>query len=328
MLTPHPPLREEFGTSLSPFIAGTSIQWAWDSTSLGLLKECPRKYYYTMVEGWKPKENGVHLFFGTVFHSGLEEYDKAKALGASHEDAIDAALTHVLAATWINGQPWASDPEAEDFNPNKNRYTLVRSVLWYLFEYENDGAHTVILANGKPAVELSFRFETDYVGPDNQPFMLSGHLDRLVEFAGDTFVMDRKTTKSTISSYYFRQYSPDNQMSLYTLAGKVIYNIPVSGVIIDAAQIAVGFTSYARGITMRSNAQLEEWLDSTYEWFATAQRYAERGVWPMNEKSCSNYGECPFRKVCCNDPGVRQSFLETYFEKRRWNPLQVRNSDE
>jgi len=157
-----------------------------------------------------------------------------------------------------------------------------------------------------------------------QPYVLSGHLDRLVNFNDGTYVMDRKTSSTTIGSYYFDQYNPDNQMSLYTLAAKVIYQTPVKGIIIDAAQIAVGFTRFSRGFTFRTDAQINEWLDDTKHWFSIAESFAEADFWPMNDKSCSIYGGCAFRKVCSKSPEVRQKFLETDFTKKEWNPLVAR----
>jgi hypothetical protein len=149
-------------------------------------------------------------------------------------------------------------------------------------------------------------------------------MDRLVDFGGTHFVMDRKTTGGTLGSYYFDQYNPDNQMSLYTLAGQIVYDMPVAGVMIDAAQIAVGFTAFSRGITMRSKGQLDEWLEDFESWMLTARAFADRGHWPMNEKSCNNYGGCVFKGICNKDPKVRETFLATDFEKKYWNPLEVR----
>jgi hypothetical protein len=48
-------------TVQSPFLPGTKIQFAIDSTSLGYLKTCPRLYEYIMIEGWSPKDDSVHL---------------------------------------------------------------------------------------------------------------------------------------------------------------------------------------------------------------------------------------------------------------------------
>src|SRR5690606_32074132 len=143
------------------------LQIGWDSTSLGLLKECPRKYYYNMVLGRQSRGDNVHLTFGGHYHKALEIYDHMKSAGADHEEATDYALRYCLEATTerigatdenpkgTGWRPWVSD------DSNKNRFTLTRSVLWYLEHFRDDPLKTIQLANGKPAVELSFRFEID-----------------------------------------------------------------------------------------------------------------------------------------------------------------------
>ncbi len=309
----------------SPFLPGTSIQYAWDSTSLGLFKECPRKYYYTIIQGYRGRGESPHLTFGIHYHSALEHYDKRRALGDDHEEALRSAVLKALTDTWVDGAPWESE------HPLKTRNNLIRSIVWYLEHFRLDPAQTIILANGQPAVELSFRFQV------NEDLVLCGHLDRLVEWNNGTYVMDRKTSTTTLSTYYFDQYEPDNQMSLYTLAGRLVYNTPVRGVVIDAAQIAVGFTRFDRGFTYRSESQLEEWLDDTRSWVALAGEMGDHHdnlvhdevphperAFPLNDKSCHKYGGCQFRTICSKAPEVRKNFLETQFEVRRWNPLEVR----
>ena len=300
----------------SPFLLGTNIQYAWDSTSLGWLKECPRKYQYSMIEGWRAKVESVNLKFGALYHHALETYDRYVAEGDDHDTALDKILDETLHATWENGAPWTPD------HNTKNRENLIRSIIWYVEHFKEDPAKTIQLANGKPAVELSFKMVMDY-GPQgsDQLYMLCGHLDRLVDFAGVTYVMDRKTTASTISGQWFDQFAPDNQMSLYSMAAKVIYQTPVKGVIIDGVQIAVGFSRFARGFTYRTDAQIEEWLKDTRHWLRLAENYAKEGHWPQNDKSCHHYGGCVFRKVCSKSPEVREKFLESDFHKVPWNPL-------
>src|SRR5882757_7769861 len=104
-----------------------------------------------------------------------------------------------------------------------------------------------------------------------QPYLLCGHLDRVVTFNDDIYVMDRKTTTSTPGDYYFDQFEPNNQMTLYTLAGKVVLDSPIRGVIIDAAQVAIDFSRFTRGITYRTQDNLEEWLKDLRFWFAKAE---------------------------------------------------------
>jgi hypothetical protein len=334
--------------AMSPFLPGTKVQFAWDSTSLGWLKTCPRLYQYSMIEGWRSSAKSVHLEFGGLYHSGLEMYDKQRSAGESHDDALRTVVLWLLEQTWVHGDETvgiASGPIDWEHNL-KTRETLIRSVIWYLEQFADDTCETVQLANGKPAVELSFRMELDW-GPESgegitfyeassndttlkpvttpsQPYVLCGHLDRVVKFQENFYVMDRKTSSTTIGSYYFDQYDPDNQMSLYSLAARVIYNTPVRGVIIDAAQIAVGFSRFSRGFTFRTEAQIEEWLANTRQWLRLAEAYAQADFWPMNDKSCHQYGGCAFRKVCSKSPEVRQKFLESGFTKRHWNPLESR----
>lgn len=304
----------------SPFISGTLVQYAWDSTSLGWLKECPRKYQYSMIEGWRSKQESVHLRYGSLYHTALESFDKYRAIDMDYDEALAAVVYEALLATWEQKEDGSFGPWAPDHN-SKTRETLIRSIIWYIEHFKEDPAQTIILDNGKPAVELSFKMPLERHSIDGQPYFLCGHLDRVVDFNGGTYVMDRKTTNSTISAYWFDQFDPDNQMSLYTLAAKVIYKTPVKGVIIDGVQIAVGFSRFSRGFTHRTDAQLEEWLDDTYDWFKTAERYADKELWPMNDKSCHHFGGCVFRKVCSKSPEVRRHFLESDFHKSYWNPL-------
>lgn len=310
-------------TDPSPFLPGTSIQFAWDSTSLGWLKECPRKYQLSMLGGYRLKGESVHLSFGRWYHSGLELYDRLRAEGKGHDEAQTEMVGQAAEWTWDRetGRAWTTD------NTYKTRETLIRSLIWYTEHFKEDPAQTVILDNGKPAVELSFKLTLDQgpttgTGtPDQQLYILCGHMDRVVTYQEGTYICDRKTSSTTITSSYFDQYDPDNQMSLYTFAGRIIYNLPIKGIIIDAAQVAVGFTRFSRGFTHRTESQLEEWLQDTYHWFAQAERFATEGYWPMNDKSCHKYGGCPFRQVCSKSPEVRQHFLDSNFVKAEWNPL-------
>jgi hypothetical protein len=312
---------------ISPFIDGTRMQYAWDSTSLGWFKECPRKYQYHMLEGWTGRGESVHLQFGILYHGALESYDIYRySVGMDHNTALRAVVKKLLADTWRDGKPWRAirDLSPDDKTSLKCREFLVRSVIWYLdkFSMENDPAKTrVNVATGKPMVELHFQFKLDFGIDLAHQYQLCGHLDRIVEFQGESFVMDRKSSTSTLGSYYFDQYDPDNQMTLYTIASQVAFHAPVKGVIIDALQVAVGFSRFVRSMVMKTQDQLEEWMKDLKFWLRQAERFAEANYWPMNDKSCHKYGGCPFREICSKSPGIRDKFLESNFERREWNPL-------
>ncbi len=319
----------------SPFLPGTHIQYAFDSTSLGYFKRCPRLYQYVMIEGWEPREDSADLFFGAEFHTALEHFDRLRAEGLPFGESIRAVVGDLICRT----AGYAPDPETKA-GKYKSRENLLGLVVDYLDFYRDDKAETYILEDGRPAVELSFRFELDWGpqteartgwGPDApeaepQPYILCGHLDRVVTFSGELFVMDRKTTTSTLGSYYFDKYEPDNQMTLYTLASRIILGSPVRGVIVDGCQILLDKPhNFSRGITYRTPDQLDEWLKDLERWLALAESYAAAEYWPMNDLSCDKYGGCKFREICSKSPAVRERFLESKFQKRSepWNPLAI-----
>jgi hypothetical protein len=285
----------------SPFLPGTNIQFAWSSTTLSLLKECPRKYQYVVIEGWGSRDESIHLRFGQEYHSALQDYAIARAQGTPHEDAIRDTVQRLHRRVWN----WLPDRSTRA-GKYKNRDTILGLVIDYLDHFREDPAETFILGDGTPAVELSFRFELDW-GPREgidaatgsnlgaaQPYLLSGHLDRVVNFADGLYVMDRKTSLSTLSSYYFNQFSPSNQMSLYTLAGKIMLNSPIKGVIIDAAQVLL------------------------------EKPNSSNGYWPQNDTSCDKFGGCKFREVCSRSPTVREAYLKATFDKL--DPIETYNN--
>jgi hypothetical protein len=266
-----------------------------------------------MICGYRPKEESAHLRFGIEVHRVAQDYEKLKADGIKHDEAV----FHVIKGLLYRTAEWNPD------HNRKNKEALIRTAVWYLEKYKNDPAKTVILNNGKPAVELSFKFDLDW-GPRelSQNYVLCGHLDRLVDYNEEMFVNDIKTTTSTPGPYYWNQFEPDNQMTLYTLASKVIFEPAVRGVMITSAQILADDTRFTRGMTYRTQDQLDEWVDELKWWFEQQNEYALINRWPMNDTACDKYGGCMFRHVCSKSPGVRDKFLQSDFEQgEKWNPL-------
>lgn len=307
----------------SPFAKGNpKLQLAWDSTSLGLLKSCPRKYQYKMIENWQVRGEMHHLAFGILYHSALEEYDHARAVGATHDEATVESVR--VALTQGRDFVGTSNPEVGTKGNNKDKFALIRAIVWYLEHFRDDPASTVILANGKPAVELSFKMELPFETESGEPYLLTGHIDRLVEMGGQIYVLDRKTTGSTLSGYYYKQFNPHNQMTLYQFASKIVLPKAAAGVIIDACQLAVNFARFHRGMVMKSQGILDEWIDDLERLLKIAEGYAKENHWPMNDTACGNYGGCEFQGVCSADPSVRNMLLKSEFDKKVWNPLESR----
>lgn len=305
-------------------------QFAWDSTSLKSAFACPRLYYYTMIESYAEGDS-VHLLFGGLYAKALETYHKLViADNISHDEAVYQVVRDTMIASWVHNLDVNREPRPGTGHPvifdstSKTRDGLIRTIIWYLEEFKDSDFTTFVRADGRPAVEFSFKLEVD------NGIILCGHNDRVVEYAGAYFIQDQKTTGATVNPHYFEQYDLDIQMSLYTFAGSAIFSMPIKGVMIDVAQVAVGFTRFMRGFTYRTQDQLQEFyeniLDKIREVRAYSIAFAQSGdpeVFPMNYTACGNYGGCPFRKVCRQPRQFRTKFLQSNLSKRPipWNPL-------
>ena len=302
------------------------VQFGWDQTSIKLAEECFKKYQYVMLEGWRTRGGNTHLIFGGVYASALEHFHKYRAAGMDFDDALAEVVREALSATWVydrdeegdeipgTGEPWQSD------HNTKTRENLIRTIVWYFEHFKDDPCQTVILSNGVAAVEHSFQLPVD------NGVIFSGHLDRLVEFSKNIYIQDQKTTATTITPRYFTSYNPDSQIAgMYPFAGRAIFKLPVKGVMIDAAQIAVGFSRFERGFIFTDDGSLDEWYDDSMELIGRVQQATRDNHFPRNRSSCSKYAGCQFRNVCSKSPAVREQFLKADFEKgQRWDPLEAR----
>jgi len=311
---------------------GNKLQFAWDATSLSTFKACPRKFYYTQMLSLRGKERAAPLVFGGHLHDALERYERALHAGVPFNDAVRDTVIYLLKVTttrvkFVNQETkkeeerlifWTTD------DTTRTRETLVRAFVWYTEQFRNDPLKAYILANGKPALELSFRLELPLKTPNGNPYLWCGHIDKVAELQGNLYIQERKHTKQTLAPSYFDKYSPNTQVTGYIFSAAVILQRPVGGAFIDAAQTAVSFSRYARGMQNRTQDQISEWYRGTLYWIKQAEACAVDNFWPMNEESCSNFGGCPFRSVCSKDPKVRKNFLDSDFEHRAWNPLEDR----
>src|SRR5260221_1442195 len=175
-------------------------------------------------------------------------------------------------------------------------------------------------------VELSFRFDSRFVTKSsNEAVMLCGHLDRIAEMGGASYISDIKTTTHSLSPQFFDQFTPWNQCSMYGIAGRVAFGFQIKSLIVDGIQVGVNFSRFQRGLVARSEEFLIEWLDEvTQVWLPRMESSATNQRWVANDKVCDMYGGCPFRPVCARPPQARAQWLKANYVKRIWDPLQVR----
>lgn len=306
-----------------------NLQLYWDSVSYNALCTCARFYQYSIIWGFTLDGPGnVHFEFGILLHSAAETYDRARAAGADHESALLSAFRWAVENTWDHNlkRPWVTD------EPTKTRNTLLRTVVWYLDHYKDENLKTHILPDGRPAVELPFRFNLnqisptgDFKSPDGEDYYYCGYLDKVVSWNVELWIRDIKTTKYELDDNYFIQYTPNNQVSGYSVAGSVVLHENVDGMIIDGIQVQVNGSKFRRKQIPRSKDTLEEWLRGFWYKIKEAERYAIDDEYPMNPKSCGfGRNQCQFRPVCSAEPNERLDMLNNFYKRHVWNPLEPR----
>ena len=302
------------------------MQTAWDSTSIGRLKTCPRKYYYSMIRGIAPRRQNDHLTFGLLLHSALEVYEKHRVT-LPHDEAQERMVDWTLRESW----EWKSE------TAEKTRKTLLRSIVWFTDKFNPDPLKTMILSDGRPATELSFQIPlSSHVKTTDEELILCGHIDRMVLLDGRPYANDKKTTKGQLGNKFFSTFSPNNQMSLYIFAGQVAFAVELQGMIIDGIQVGVGFTRFERQLVSRDKFQINEWYQGLKSWLQQAEMFALLGnhlqqsgqaienAWPQNDTACDHYGGCEFRSLCSKTPGAREREIGLAFSPSLWNPLTPR----
>jgi Holliday junction resolvase-like predicted endonuclease len=295
-----------------------AFQFAWDSTSLGALKTCPRKYLYTIIQGWMHKILPPPLSFGIHYHTCMETWHKL----LTHDIPKEECFLRVVRLAGLLGE---SIPHGDN---TRTKETLCRSVAWYIEQFWEDSARTVHLSSGKAAVEYSFTLPFGEI--DGIDLYLCGHIDRLVQFQGGIYPTDYKTSKSQLDSRFFAKFKPSNQQQIYTTAVHILSQdqtsipLPPAGVIIDGLQLGVNYTRFQRQVIPFSIEEIEDFIGDAMQWISIAKLYAETNHWPANEEACDMYGGCHFREACKQKPAQRELVLRSNFVKRVWDPLKAR----
>lgn len=292
-------------------------QFAWDSTSIGLFKTCPYKYKLTIIDGWHHKVVPPALAYGIFIHRLFQAWHQLIALDIPKETAL---LNCVKLAGLLGEHLPAGDTA-------RQKEQLIRAAVWYFEQFWDDPAETVILSNGKPAVEYSFTLP--FFKYLDQQVYLCGHIDRFAKWQGRVLAADYKTTKYGLDNKFFNKFKPSTQFPLYIAASHIIASETqelkaTDGILLDGIQVGVNFNRYARYVVPYSPEEINHYLEGLQYWIKRAMDAGREGYFPPNEESCDKYGGCPFRDICNKPPVRHEAYIKGHFVKRTWDPLKER----
>jgi hypothetical protein len=285
----------------------------FDSSMIASFKSCPTLFNNQYIEQWKGKEVSVHLHAGASFARGLEVAREAFFVQKlSSEDAIGEGLKALL-------------KHYGDFEcPSDSAKSAERTAGAFEFYFANypltqSDSVPITLPGGRHAIEFSFAEPLPILHPETgDPLLYVGRMDAVIEYAGGTYICDEKTT-TQLGASWSRQWDLRAQFTGYAWGcGKA--GIRVDGAIVRGVSILKTKYDTQQAISYRPEWQIERWYEELLEWIEDIKLCYEKGKWRHNlDHSCAEYGGCQFRQACCSQD--QTPWLESYFERRIWNPL-------
>lgn len=289
-----------------------------DSSLIAAFRSCPYKAKMEFLDHWKSRSPSVHLHAGGAFARGLEVARRAfYEQGLSPDEAI-AEGCQALALFY------------GDFEcPPDSGKSLVRMLgaleysLTVAWPMTDDTAVPLSLAGGKRGIEFNFVEPVDFKHPETgDPLLYCGRFDMLVEFAGQAFGEDDKTT-SQLGASWSRQWDLRSQFTAYCWGAKRA-GINLEGFLVRGTSILKTKYDHAQAITYRPQWMIDQWYETLikHDLPRMLQQW-ESGQWSMNlDHACTEYGGCGFKQVCLSRPNDRGQWLESGFQRRKWDPVE------
>jgi len=301
------------------------MEETWDNTKLSAWMNCEMQGFY--AHGYEgtgiiPKEPSVALAFGLGFHAMVEEWCLQYLKGVEDEAAQYTAFER----EWIRELP-VERREALELKLDKHSVANAKR----LFRGYKEKFPVSLY---KPLeVEKPFRFYLGQARPGLDVYW-SGILDRIVEFQGETYFLELKTSSHRIDENWLRSFQVSGQLRGYIWAGQKLVGKDFAGAIIHGVEKgAIPKTTRATrtvsemigaSIVEVSPQLIEEWRQNTLDKIASISHTVTAGRYVMNlGDACNayNWSGCSYRDLCGADIGMRERLIESGYVKRIWNPL-------
>lgn len=311
-----------------------------DSSLLAAFKQCPEMCKKVYFENWKPKEPSVHLRAGGAFAKGIEVARKAFYCGEIETWQVVGLKEdgHTLVSDWVTEQsnPTSSDEAVAlgmqallafygDFacppDSAKSAERTAGALEFYFERYPllHGECDPVTLPSGKRGIEFNFVEPLPVLHPTTgNPLLYCGRLDALLNYAGGVFMCDEKTT-TQLGATWSRQWDLRSQFTGYAW-GCSQAGIRPQGVIVRGVSILKTKYDTQEAISNRPVWQIDRWLKETCWWLEDMKTAWSTGRWRHNlDHACGDFGGCTFRQACSSQDET--PWLDSYFERRHWNPI-------
>lgn len=268
----------------------------FDYTMMSDYQLCQRRYRFRHVEGLVSDHRQYAVEFGGAIHKALDSWYKDKDVNKAIE---------IFKADY-------------EENPNEEPKRTHAMGEWILKNYNEQ-------YKDQPFKVLATEHEFTHKLPNGNN--LIGRIDKVVEWSGTIWIVDHKTT-SQLGPQFFKQFDPTLQITGYVWAAKQ-EGFNCTGGLVDAILVAKGLlksstrgrlTPLSRGDVYVSDWKLDEWLDTVTKIQTDIKLSENNDRWVPNFNQCTYYGECPYRRICKEEPEIRGRVKEMDYSIGFWDP--------
>lgn len=279
-----------------------------DNYTLSMFQTCPAKYKRRILQGWKPKKQSGALGFGQLLHLGLEWWYRTH----DKEAAINAIVEN-----------WPANHPDDDWRDMQKCISVMEE---YIREYPSELWKVVGAGTDNPMLEVSFTLplvnehgEQLYTY-DGYAIQYGGIFDLLLNFNGQMYVMDHKTT-TRMGDYYFTQYKPNNQITGYLWGASQLTSSRIGGAFINAIGLyKKSPTKFKRHLTMRQPDDFRNWTRSVHHACNLIRVAHNSNEFPQFTSACTLYGRCEFHDVhVMSDNNQQERYLELMYDREHWD---------
>jgi len=300
-----------------------------DSTKLGMYMECPRKYFFEYVLGWRSTWPINHLEFGTAWHLACEALANGEYTQEAYDKACSVFLTHYR-------KHFSAD--TDDLFIPKDPANAIQALAAYASRFQSDVtrfrtlqtevAGMVLIAPG-----MTMHFKLDWIGQSKT--------------TGNYLYIDQKTSQRYAQDWG-DHWVLSTQMLLYLHALYCLFpKDRIEGGIVRCSffydQSPTGKTGRKRTPTAnateemfirRSPDQMAAFLARTERWYKNLTHDfallehdrvddAVMEAFPQNDKACYSYGRmCLYHPYCAawSNPLQHLDRMPAEMKVEFWDP--------
>lgn len=314
-----------------------------DNTILSSWATCKRKCFFSHFLHLHPKQISIHLHAGAAYAKALETLrDNFYTVDSDAYKNSELSLTRAVRALFESfGYDESYDAYAETTNKSCER--LVDALIAYVKHHplRTDGVQPLIGSDGKVMTEQSYTMPLEMFHPDTQdPILYHGRADMVVEFMGEPFLYDDKTT-SQLGATWINKWDFRSQFDAYTLGFKKS-GVDTVGTIIRGHCFLKNEVKFMDAISRRQQWQLDQWFEDAHQilfemimYYNRAKEMFEAGqeklmlykLFPATgrfNEACSAYAGCEF-KALCESQHIQRRLAD--YRIRVWDPTNPERSD-